>query len=200
MAEKQPHLNGAYYGPAIPPPKNYHRPGGRSGSGCGCCLLSFLFKLIITAVVIIGIAILVIWLVLRPNKIKFHVTDATLTQFNITANNTLQYNLALNLTVRNPNKRIGIYYDKIDAAAFYEGNRFGHALLTPFYQGHKNTSVLSHVLQGQHLLLLGTDELTQFNQEKTAGLYSIDVKLYMRIRLKVGRFKVEKSSPRLSAT
>uniref|UniRef100_A0A2P2MTK6 Late embryogenesis abundant protein LEA-2 subgroup domain-containing protein n=1 Tax=Rhizophora mucronata TaxID=61149 RepID=A0A2P2MTK6_RHIMU len=196
MAEKQPHLNGAYYGPAIPPPNNYHHHGRRSGC-CGCCLFNFLFKLIITVIVIIGIAILVLWLVFRPNKLKFHVTDATLTQFNFTTNNKLQYNLALNITVRNPNKRIGIYYDRIDATAFYEDNRFGYAPLTPFYQGHKNTSFLEPVFQGSQLLLLDSEELTQYKQENASSVYSIDVKLYMRIRFKLGRLKTRKFKPEI---
>ncbi|GKV50596.1 hypothetical protein SLEP1_g57299 [Rubroshorea leprosula] len=116
MAEKHSHLNGAYYGPAIPPARSYHRHGHGSGCGC-CCLLSFLIKLIVTAVVILGLAALIFWLIFRPNIVKFHVTDASLTQFNLTSDNNLHYNLALNITVRNPNKKIGIYYDRIEANA-----------------------------------------------------------------------------------
>ncbi|XP_021289302.1 NDR1/HIN1-like protein 10 [Herrania umbratica] len=199
MAEKQAHLNGAYYGPSIPPPtRHYHRPGGGSGCGCGCCLLKLLFNIIITAVVVIGLAVLIFWLIFRPNKVKFHVTDASLTEFNLTTNNTLHYNLAVNITVRNPNKRIGIYYDRIEARAYYEDQRFDTLNLTPFYQGHKNTSFLNPVFRGEHLVMLGADETSKFNEEKTSGIYSIDVKLYLRIRFKVGKVKTGRFKPKIS--
>ncbi|KAJ8900043.1 hypothetical protein K2173_024158 [Erythroxylum novogranatense] len=196
MAEKQPHLNGGYYGPAIPPQRSYHRHRS-SGCGCGCCLLSFLLKLIVTAAIIIGVAIFVFWLIVRPNRVKFHVTDSNLSQFNFTANNTLQYNLALNVTIRNPNKKIGIYYDSIEARAFYEDHRLNSVFLTPFYQGHKNTTVLNPVFRGQQLVLLTSDESSQFNEDKTSGVYDIYVKLYLRIRFKVGKFKTGKLKPKI---
>ncbi|KAJ9181309.1 hypothetical protein P3X46_009449 [Hevea brasiliensis] len=196
MAEKQPQLNGAYYGPAIPPSNTYHRPGRSSGCGCGCCLLSCLLKIIITIVVVVGLAVLIFWLIVRPNKVKFHVTDATLSEFNFATNNTLYYNLSLNISVRNPNKKIGIYYDSIDARAFYGDQRFGNDSLTPFYQGHKNTSILTPAFQGQEVMPLG-EGLTQFKQETTTGVYSIDVKLYLRIRFKVGKIKTGKFKPKI---
>ncbi len=69
--------------------------------------------------------------------------------------------------------------------------------MTPFYQGHKTTSELNPVFQGQNLVLLGTDELSEFNTEKSAGVYNIDVKLYLRIRFKVGKLKTWKLKPKI---
>jgi len=194
MAEKQSHLNGAYYGPAVPPPtQTYHRHGRGRGCGC-CCLFSFLLKLVVSLVIIIGLAVLIFWLIFRPTNVKFYVTDASLTEFSLTGNNTLQYNLAVNITVRNPNRKIGIYYDTIEARALYGDQRFDTETLTPFYQGHKTTSYLSTVFSGQHVVI-GSDELTQFNEEKTAGVYSVDVDLYLRIRFKVGKLKTGRVKP-----
>ncbi|KAL4182891.1 hypothetical protein AMTRI_Chr11g95460 [Amborella trichopoda] len=138
---KGAHFNGAYYGApqgvTVPPPHAYHRPP--RGRGCGpCCILTTLLKLVITIMVILGIAALVAWLILHPNKVKFY------------------YNLQLDISIRNPNKKIGICYDKVDAMAYYEGERFSWASLPAFYQGHKNTT--------------GTSE----------GFFYIDVKLYLR--------------------
>ncbi|PPE02485.1 hypothetical protein GOBAR_DD00469 [Gossypium barbadense] len=175
MSDKQAHLNGAYYGPSIPPPtRTYHRPGRGSGS------------------------VFIFWLIFRPNKVKFHVTDVQLTQFNLTSNNTLHYNLALNMTIRNPNRRIGIYYDRIEARAYYEDQRLDTETLTPFYQGHKNTSYLNPVFVGQQFVRLGADETSEFNEDRVNGVYDIDVKLYLRIRFKLGRVKTGRFKPRIS--
>ncbi|GLT47701.1 hypothetical protein SLA2020_213730 [Shorea laevis] len=196
MAEKHSHLNGAYYGPAVPPARSYHRHGHGSGCGC-CCLLSFLIKLIVTAVIILGLAALIFWLIFRPNIVKFHVTDASLTQFNLASDNYLHYNLAVNITVRNPNKKIGIYYDRIEANAYYEDQRFATQQLTQFYQGHKNTSYLNPSFQGQKLVLLGADGVSEYNQEKNSGVYSIDVKLNLRVRFKLGKLKTWRFKPKI---
>ncbi|KAF8006940.1 hypothetical protein BT93_K1054 [Corymbia citriodora subsp. variegata] len=198
MAEKQGHLNGTYYGPAVPTKQHsYFRPGRGCGCGCGCCLLKLIFNLVLTVVVIVGLLTLLFCLIFRPNLVKFHVTDAELTQFNFTATNTLSYNLKLNLTIRNPNRRIGIYYDQIEARAIYGGERFDSEYMTPFYQGHKNTTTLSAAFQGQQLVMLGTSEQSDFNSEKAAGIYDIDMMLYLRVRFKLGKIKTFRIKPRV---
>ncbi|XP_022942607.1 NDR1/HIN1-like protein 10 [Cucurbita moschata] len=196
MADKQPQLNGAFYGPSVPPPtKTYHRHG--HGRGCACCLLSTIIKLIIGIVVVVGIAVLILWLVFRPNKLRFDVTSAQLTQFNFTGNQ-LHYNLALNLTIRNPNKRIGVYYDAIEASPFYKDQRLNTQWLPPFYQGHKTTTVVAPQFNGQQLVLLGAQELTEFNAEKLAGVFNIDVKFRPRLRLKLGAVRIGKLKPKVN--
>ncbi|XP_018851217.1 NDR1/HIN1-like protein 10 [Juglans regia] len=199
MAEKQPHLNGAYYGPAVPPPNRYyHRHGSSRGCGCCGCLFSLLFKLIVSVAIVVGLAVLIFWLIVRPNRVKFHVTDASLTQFNFTTNNnTLHYNLSLDINVRNPNKKIGIYYDRIEARAYFEDQRFSTVTLPPFYQGHKNTTVLSPVFKGQQVVLLGAEGLSELNSDKSGGVFDVDVKLYLRIRFKLGKVKSWRMRPKI---
>ncbi|KAK1561954.1 hypothetical protein Q3G72_003776 [Acer saccharum] len=199
MADKQAHLNGAYYGPNIPPKTDYHRPGRRSGcggGGCFCCLLKLILKIVVTIVVILGLAALIFWLIFRPiNEIKFHANNVSLTQFNLTDNKNLNYRLALDITIRNPNKKIGVYYDRIEAGAYYEDQRLKSVSITPFYQGHKNTTVLNVMFEGQQPLF--GEGIQDFTQEKTSGIYSVDVKLYLRIRFKLGKVKSPRLKPRI---
>ncbi|MCD7455532.1 harpin-induced protein 1 domain containing protein, expressed [Datura stramonium] len=86
------------------------------------------------------------------SSVKFYVTILTLTQFDLSnTNNTLYYDLALNMTVRNPNKRIGIYYDSIEARAMYQGQRFDSQILETFYQGHREyLTFASSVQRAEH--------------------------------------------------
>ncbi|XP_077230666.1 NDR1/HIN1-like protein 10 [Tasmannia lanceolata] len=184
-------LNGAYYGPSIPPQEPYRR---RSG---GCCLISTLFKVIISFIVVLGIAALVLWLVLRPNHIKVHVENASLTQFNLTDNRVLQYNLSLAMSVRNPNKRIGIYYDRLEATALYDGERFSYIPLPTFYQGHKNTTMLYPVFTGANFIDLSSSEVVDFNEATGSGVFYVDVKIYARIRFKVGSVKTHRVKPEI---
>nr|XP_043632899.1 NDR1/HIN1-like protein 3 [Erigeron canadensis] len=196
----QAHLNGAYYGPSIPPPsrktRSYNRPG-RGGGGCNpfswcfsclCgCIFNLICQIIITILVLLGIAVLVFWLIFRPNAPKFHVTDATLTEFTLSPNNnTLYYNLAVNMTFRNPNKRIGIYYDKIEANAEYHDKRFSTRELERFYLGHKKEKNVGTVFSGEQVISLGNNDRSKYESERNEGFYNIDLKLKLRMRLKVG--------------
>ncbi|KAK7244833.1 hypothetical protein RIF29_39660 [Crotalaria pallida] len=192
-------LNGAYYGPAVPPPKSYHRPSRGGGCGCCCgCIFNLIFKLILTIIFVVGIAVFLFWLIVRPNRVKVHVTDATLTQFNYTTNNNnLHYNLSFNVTIRNPNKRLGIYYDHIEAQPFYQDARFDSKVLEPFYQGHKTTNELNAAFNGQHLVVLNADQVSELNKEKSEGVYDIELKIYLRIRFKLGKLKTGKLKPKI---
>ncbi|KAL9227714.1 hypothetical protein vseg_003368 [Gypsophila vaccaria] len=213
--QKQPELNGAYYGPSIPPsqPRGYHRPGRRGGRGCGggcclldclcdcgCCLLGCVFKIICSILIAIGIVILIIWLILRPHEVKFYASGATLRAFNFTgpSSDNLNYNLAVNFTVRNPNKHIGVYYDTIQADTMYGGQRVQTVEATRFYQGHKNTTSFGPVLfKGQNMVFLGNDEKGDYEKQSNEGVYDIQVKLHLRVRFKVGLFKTGTWKPKV---
>lgn len=45
--------------------------------------------------------------------------------------------------------------------------------------------------------MLNAEELAEFNQEKSSGTYSIDVKLYLRVRFKFGVIKTWRFKPRI---
>ncbi|XP_065627566.1 NDR1/HIN1-like protein 10 [Quercus suber] len=113
------------------------------------------------------------------------------TQFNFTNNNNnnLRYKLDLNITLRNPNKKMAMYFDKIEANAFYEGQRFDTENLTiwGFKLERKSRHFLNATFAGQQWMELGANVL-DFNEEKSVGVYSIDLKCHLRIRFRIGDF------------
>ncbi|KAI9122115.1 hypothetical protein K1719_006804 [Acacia pycnantha] len=213
MADKQPHLNGAYYGPSVPPPQP-PQPHYRRDRNCCCCLFGFFWKLLLALIVIGGLAVLIFWLVVQPRGFKFYVSDAQLTRFDLPSDNNLRYDLVLNFTARNPNKKLSIYYDRVEARAFYDDQRFATAdvitHMNSFRQSTKSSDPMSAYFSGQHLMVSDSgDLLTQYNEEKTKGAFNVDVKLYFRIRFKLGdvisgdyhpRVKCELSLPLTSNT
>ncbi|KAJ1384550.1 Late embryogenesis abundant protein [Sesbania bispinosa] len=63
--------------------------------------------------------------------------------------NTLTLSMQVTLSALNPNSRIGIYYQKLDAYASYRGQQISLATeLPPTYQGHRDVSVWSPLLFG----------------------------------------------------
>ncbi|KAJ0962936.1 hypothetical protein J5N97_028058 [Dioscorea zingiberensis] len=92
------------------------------------------------------------------------------------------------MTVRSPNRRIAIYYDYLEAQAFYSSERFGLTTVPFFYQGHKTSSQLSPDFHGQQPALTSVN--ATFTREKEEGSFYVDVNLYTKIRLKVWNFKI----------
>ncbi|KAK7345236.1 hypothetical protein VNO77_15829 [Canavalia gladiata] len=172
---------------ALPFLQRSHHANAR-GRRCCCCLFSFFWKFLLAIAVLIGLTILIFWLLVQPRAFKLHVTEASLTQFNYTSN-TLQYNLVLNFTARNPNKKLNIYYDKVEGHVFYDSVRFASTdVITgknSFRQYTKSTNRMSGVFSGKHVVVLDASDL---KDDKRKGVFDIDVKLYFTIRFRLGDF------------
>ncbi|KAF3441671.1 hypothetical protein FNV43_RR15586 [Rhamnella rubrinervis] len=154
-----------------------------------CCFCVFY-----NSILIFIISVFIFYLIFVPQELKFTVTDASLTRFdyNSTASNTLFYNMALNITIRNPNKKVGVYFNRIQALPQYEKKRFSLVTLTnstPFYQGHKNTTIVNAIIEGQQVILFKKKEVDKYIAEKNVGVYSIEVKLALRVKARYGKFK-----------
>ncbi|PQP95145.1 hypothetical protein Pyn_10577 [Prunus yedoensis var. nudiflora] len=91
---------------------------------------------------------------------KFSVNGAYLNRFNnyTKINHTLSYNLLLNITLTNPNKKIDFEWSDTQVIAYYQNERFGLVTLidrwTSIHQDPKNTTIFQNALiQGWKPLL-----------------------------------------------
>ncbi|TKY44824.1 YLS9 protein [Spatholobus suberectus] len=124
----------------------------RCSMGCFFWTTSILFFMIFLAYSIFRI-------ITDPSSVKFYVTEASLVQFNLTSDNTLYYNFSVNITVTNPHKNVIVYYRQITAIAWYKDNDFARVSLAPFDQGHRNTTFLQAVFEGQSVIRLKPKQL-----------------------------------------
>jgi len=188
--DAEPKFSGAYYGGPVG--RNPHsashklpRPRRSHGGSCCCCLLRFL----ITFIIVIGVAALVIWLVLRPSTLKVYVETVSVPKFNVTGNG-LNSSIALMMSIRNGNKKIGIYYDVLHFSAYYGGSEMiGYTQVEGFYQGHKNTSTVDAVLTSDPSLVLPSTVSNSLASDKSVGVVDVEVRMRSRIRVKVGKIK-----------
>nr|XP_029148815.1 NDR1/HIN1-like protein 10 [Arachis hypogaea] len=82
-----------------------------------CCIFVTLYTLFLCFI----LSIFLFWIIISPSSVKFQVTNASLTQFNLTNNNTtLNYKFKVNIIARNPNNNVVVYYRRITAYAWYK--------------------------------------------------------------------------------
>ncbi|KAF8669120.1 hypothetical protein HU200_051445 [Digitaria exilis] len=117
----------------------YHR----QGPAVRC--INFLCAVLLGLVLIAGIIFFVLWLSLRPHRPKFYLADFSIPNANQQSG---LANLPVRFTVaeHNPNQKIGIYYEEIDASVYYGDELVAKGpIAQPFYQG-PNSDI---ALQGQ---------------------------------------------------
>ncbi|KAL3850263.1 hypothetical protein ACJIZ3_012145 [Penstemon smallii] len=139
-------------------------------------------------IILILFIILLIYLILRPTKPHFVLQDATVYGFNLSSPNLLTTNIQITISSRNPNERIGIYYDRVDVYASYHSQQITlPTLLPPTYQGHKDIAVWSPFLNGD-TVPVAPYLAVSLNQDQFAGTVLVNIKIDGRIRWKVGTF------------
>ncbi|AQK47413.1 Harpin inducing protein [Zea mays] len=154
-----------------------------------CGLLSCLCSILVSLAVVLGVVALILYFIFKPHMIAATVDSASLSQFALSASSTLSYDLNVTMTVRNPNTRVGLYYDDVQALALFSDQRFGYAPLDAFYQGTQASTQLSPGFRGTQLLQ-GDVTAAEFRQEQSAGNFAVDVDLNAKLRVKVWAFKV----------
>ncbi|KAF6133960.1 hypothetical protein GIB67_040724 [Kingdonia uniflora] len=135
---------------------------------------------------IVLIVVLVIFLVLRPSKPHFTLQDTTIYQFNLSSPNFLSSNLQVTVASRNPNDRIGIYYDRLDVYASYRNQQITlPTSLPPTYQGHKDVNVWSPYVAGT-AIPIAPFLAVALSQDTQVGMILVNIKVDGRVRWKVG--------------
>ncbi|KAL0555283.1 hypothetical protein IC582_009226 [Cucumis melo] len=146
----------------------------------GAIIGIFIFLVLLT--------ILIVWAVLRPTKPTFFLQDVTVYAFNATVPSFLTSNFLLTISSRNPNRRIGIYYDELHVYAIYRNQQITLRTIIPrFYQGHKDVNVWSPFVSGTSVPVAPFIS-SALNQDRNAGALMILVKIDGKVRWKVGSF------------
>jgi len=150
-------------------------------------IITYLCSSILGLLIVGGIVVFIIWLALRPHKPIYYVEYVSYPELSL-KDTVLNSRMEVNLTTRNPNGRVGICYYKVEGFIFYGDQRIAGADIGPFYQGHKEVRVLNPTLTA-HSFILNEDIARDLELENSAGTLELKLKLYARIRFKVGNWK-----------
>ncbi|XP_020202644.1 uncharacterized protein At1g08160-like [Cajanus cajan] len=151
-------------------------------------LLRLIAMLILALIILVGIAVLIIWLVLKPKRLEYSVENGAIHNFNLTDANHLYANFDFTLRAYNPNSRVSIYYDTVEVSVRYEDQTLATNAVHPFFQSHKNVTRLHVGLTAQTVALYESVP-KDLRLERSSGDIELDVLVRARIRFKVGLWK-----------
>ncbi|OWM79039.1 NDR1/HIN1-like protein 1 [Punica granatum] len=137
---------------------------------------------------ILLVIVLLVWAILRPHKPQFVLQDVTIYNLNASVPNFLTTSIGVTISSRNPNDRIGVYYDRVGVFATYNNQQITlRYQIPPSYQGHKEVDIWSPVLSGNSVPVAPYNSFA-LNQEQAGGALLLMIKIDGRVRWKVGTF------------
>ncbi|KAI4322337.1 hypothetical protein L6164_022042 [Bauhinia variegata] len=159
-------------------------------------LLRCIAIVILALIVLVGIAVLIIWLVVKPKHLEYSVENASIHDFNLTDANHLYANFDFSIRAYNPNSKVSVYYDSVELSVLYEDQTLATNAVAPFYQPHKNVTRLQLRLAAQTVALYGSVP-KDLRHDKSSGVIELDVWVRARIRFKVGLWKSDHRTLRI---
>ncbi|KAL3527370.1 hypothetical protein ACH5RR_012026 [Cinchona calisaya] len=170
-------------------PYSYSKPPKKRSCFKKC--LCWTLCLVILQIILIGILAAIIFFVFRPKLPKYSVDSMSITQFNLNNDNSLYATFNVNITARNPNKKIGIYYENGSRLrVYFQGTELCEGSLPKFYQGHRNTTVMNVNLTGQTQDAAGLLQSLQAQQQ--TGNVPLNLRARVPVRVKLGGLKLMK--------
>ncbi|GAV76396.1 LEA_2 domain-containing protein [Cephalotus follicularis] len=144
----------------------------------------FICAIFLGLLLTLGIIAFILWLSLRPHRPRFHIQNFSVPGLG-QPNGFENAEIAFNVTIRNANQDIGIYYDSMDGAVYYQDQKIGSKpLLYPFYQKPKNTTIVYDVLS-EATLTVNSQSWMQFLNDRNSGTVVFRLEITSTIRFKL---------------
>ncbi|CAN0913905.1 NDR1/HIN1-like protein 6 [Linum grandiflorum] len=180
--------------PPYPPP-TYHgakRPKRRRSTCCRC--FCWIFSILLFLIIAVGATVGILFLIFRPKLPDVSIDRLQISQFSLTQTTpaTLSATFDVAITARNPNRRIGIYYEggsRIGVS--FAGTELCRGAMPKFYQGHRNTTVLNVALSGESADAAALFGEMQSEQQRN-GFVPLDLRVRQPVRIKLGKLKLPK--------
>ncbi|CAL0319575.1 unnamed protein product [Lupinus luteus] len=144
--------------------------------------LLFPFSAIFTTLILL---ILLIYLILHPSKPQFSLTQVDIYQLNLSGPK-LNSSVQLILLSKNPNQKVGIYYDEFQVYASYKGQQItGETSVPPFYQSNEESNLLTASLVGNGVPVAPSIGY-EVGRDQSSGRLVLNLKVNGKLRWKVG--------------
>ncbi|XP_027364579.1 NDR1/HIN1-like protein 6 [Abrus precatorius] len=169
-------------------PAIYPTPKKRS---CFCRCICWTLCLLVLVLIILAASIGILYLVFKPKLPNYSVDTLRISDLRLNFDLSLYARFDVEITANNPNKKIGIYYEKGGMlSVWYTNTRLCEGSLPKFYQGHQNKTMLNVSLTGQ--VQSGSTLMNALQQQQQTGRIPLNLKVHAPIAIKLGRLKLRK--------
>ncbi|KAF6169313.1 hypothetical protein GIB67_013743 [Kingdonia uniflora] len=154
---------------------------------------TFFRRIIIAAIavlVILGTITFIMWLVLRPKLPEFRVDSASVTPFNASLGQ-VTGNWDIGLSVKNPNKKMNVYYDRIEASVFYDDEFLSETALAPFWQAKRNATTIRARFSAVGVYV-NERSLKRIADDRSKGLVDFNLRMLAWVRFKAGAWRTRR--------
>ncbi|KAJ0106440.1 hypothetical protein Patl1_19274 [Pistacia atlantica] len=163
---------------------------GKSGS-CFCKCFCWTISILVLLIIIIAAVIGILYLEFQPKLPKYSVDSLKISDLRLNLDLSLYAKFDVKITANNPNKKIGIYYEKGGRlSVWYTKTQLCEGSLPKFYQGHQNITKLDVELTGQNQY--GNTLMNALQQQQQTGSIPLDLKVDAPVAIKLGRLKLRK--------
>ncbi|KAF9683746.1 hypothetical protein SADUNF_Sadunf04G0046400 [Salix dunnii] len=140
---------------------------------------------------IVGATAGILYLVFKPEIPNYSVDSLTISDLRLNFDMTLYAKFDVKITANNPNKKIGIYYEKGGRlSVWYTKTKLCQGSIPKFYQGHQNITKLDVSLTGQ--TQYGSTLMSTLQEQQQTGRIPLDLKIDAPVSIKLGRLKLRK--------
>lgn len=158
---------------------------------CCCKCLCWTIGVLLLMLIIIGAAAGILYLVFKPKLPNYSVDTLRISDLRLNFDLSLYARFDVRITAYNPNKKIGIYYEKgSHLSVWYRNTNLCQGVVPKFYQGHQNRTVLNVALTGQSTY--GQTLLSALQEEQQTGRIPLDLKIDVPVSIKLGKLKLRK--------
>lgn len=138
----------------------------------------------LSLLLVAGIILFVLYLSLRPHRPRIFIHE-----FSIPAlaqpNGFENAEIIFNVTARNSNQHVGIYFDSVEGSVYYKNQRVGATpLADKFFQEPKTTTILHATLSGA-TLTVNSRRWMEFMHDRGQGKVGFRLEIKSTIRFQV---------------
>lgn len=176
--------------PAIPVMHSLNPP--KKTNTCSFCkCICYTITILVFIVIIIAAVIGILYLAFQPKLPNYSINSLRISDLRLNVDLSLYAKFDVKITARNPNDKIGIYYEKGGKLSiWYTKTKLCEGALPVFYQGHRNTTKLDVVLTGQSQY--GQTLMNALQEQQQTGRIPLDLKVDAPVAIKLGKLKLNK--------
>ncbi|XP_043707233.1 uncharacterized protein At1g08160-like [Telopea speciosissima] len=159
-------------------------------------LIKCIATTIITLCVLIAIAILIAWAIIRPKRLVYTIENGSVHGYDLKYKH-LNSSFNFVLKAYNPNKKVSVFYNSMQVSVLYDDEPIAFDTVEPFFQSHHNVTLLQ-LKPVAHSVPLMESEIKDLKLERSSGVMELTIKVKGKVRLKVGSWKSKERKLRVS--